>query len=64
MIKEVTLERLAKALYETMQRLDPPTDPSEIVEEWSSLDDLSRAFYVACAEAVMIEWEDIQRKNM
>ena len=46
---------LAQKLYETMERLDPPTAAEERVPAWAEIEDRSREFYVSCVEALIVE---------
>jgi hypothetical protein len=49
-----TLDRLAKRLYEIMERLDPTHIPS-----WECVADLDKEFYRTCVKAVVIELREI-----
>jgi hypothetical protein len=46
---------LAQRLYETMQRLDPPSDPSAPLLAWDDITDRERQFYVLCVEDLLDE---------
>jgi hypothetical protein len=56
---EEALTLLAKKLYETMERLDPPTDMSAPDPNWANLGSHSREFYISCVEALLLERETI-----
>jgi hypothetical protein len=50
---------LARKLYETMERLDPPTTAEEPVQVWDEISDHSREFYVSCVESLLVERQQV-----
>lgn len=49
--REALLSSLAKVLYSKMEHLDPTGGPA-----WENMSYADREFYVACAEAMLVEF--------
>lgn len=52
---------LARVLYETQLRLDPPTDPGVPIRGWEELSEREREFYCLSISAVLGEEELVRR---
>ena len=48
--REVALDRLARRLHETMERLDPTDDPA-----WDAMPELNKEFYRQCIKSIVYE---------